>query len=304
MKVDDGAAGGAGSEVRAERVLAGGWCARLELDIARDGRGASRLQRAEHEGPLRVQRPFYPEGPKGPCHVYVLHPPGGVVGGDTLSLDVEVGEGAAALLTAPGASKLYRADARRFEAGRAPGATLTQRFRVKAGATLEWFPHETITYDGAHASLQTHVELEQGATYAGWELLCLGRPACGERFTRGELRSELAITRDRELSFIERGRFRGGDALLRARFGLAGHPVLATFVLAAPGASASWVATLREALSTESGLFAATLVSGVLVLRFLGDTTREGRALFERALAVLRPLYAGRVAVHPRIWST
>lgn len=304
MKVEDGAAGGAGQEVRDERAVSAGWSARLELEIARDGRGASRLRRAEHEGPLRVQRPFYPEGADGPCHVYVLHPPGGVVGGDTLALDVKLGRGAAALLTAPGASKLYRADARRFAAGRAPGSALTQRFRVQAGAILEWFPHESIVYDGAHASLRTHVELERGATYAGWELLCLGRPACGESFTRGELRSELAISRARELAFIERGLFRGGDALLRARFGLAGHPVLATFVLAAPGVSASWVAALREALAAESGLFAATLVSGVLVLRFLGDSTREGRSLFERALAVLRPLYAGRAAVHPRIWST
>jgi len=79
-----------------------GWHAALELGFAAAS-GATRLARRKHRGPLVVQRPFLPEGP-GVAHVYVLHPPGGLVGGDELTLDVEVDAGAHALVTTPAAS--------------------------------------------------------------------------------------------------------------------------------------------------------------------------------------------------------
>src|SRR6185436_3067379 len=129
--------------------MSGGWQAALELGFAAE-HGATRLARRAHRGPLVVQRPFLPEGP-GVCHVYVLHPPGGLVGGDELTLDVDVATGAHALVTTPAASKVYRTN----------GAAVrqVQRLRVAGGATLEWLPQEAIIYDGARASLETRVEL-------------------------------------------------------------------------------------------------------------------------------------------------
>src|SRR5262245_38788911 len=108
--------------------VSGGWQAALELGFAAE-HGATRLARRAHRGPLVVQRPFLPEGP-GVCHVYVLHPPGGLVGGDELALDVDVASGAHALVTTPAAGKVYRTN----------GATARQiqRLRVAGGARLEW----------------------------------------------------------------------------------------------------------------------------------------------------------------------
>lgn len=272
------------------------WHAQLRLELERRD-GGTKLARSMHEGPLRVQRPFYPEGKDGPCHIYVLHPPGGVVSGDRLLVDVRAGEGSEVLLTTPGATKLYRA---RDD----DDATLVQRFAVAEGARVEWLPPETIAYDGTAARVSTEVELAATASYVGWEILCLGRPAAGERLTRGHVRTSLTVRRAGRLTYFERGHYEGGDALLSAPWGLSGHAVLATLVVASPQASQAWVETLREAVSTEAGRFAVTLVSGVLIARFLGDSTLEARQLFERAYTVLRPLYAGRVADHPRIWST
>lgn len=280
-------------------VSATSWPARLTLTFAARAR-ATRLARAEHEGPLRVQRPFYPEGQDGPCHVYVLHPPGGVVSGDRLALDVTLAPHTSALLTAPGASKLYRARGER-------DASVHQTFRLGAGALLEWLPHETIVFDGARAHTSTEVVLEADATYAGWELVCLGRPASGERFRAGALRTALSIARDGVPAFGERGRFVGGDVLLEAPWGLAGRPVLASFVVASRQAEDAWVEAVRDALAdveSASGLWGVTRVPAGIVLRYVGGSVREARALFERTFAVLRPLYAGRAAVHPRIWST
>jgi len=282
-----------------ERVaLRADWHASLSLTFARS-RGRTQLARARHEGPLRVQRAFYPEGEQGACHVYVLHPPAGVVSGDRLTLDVELTPETSALLTTPGATKLYRARL-------AQDATSLQRFDVASGAVLEWLPQETIVYDGARAHVATHVALAAGASYAGWEILCLGRPTAGERFTDGRLRSELLLARAGRLCLFERGLYAGGDPVLSAAWGLAGQPVLATFVVVSDLAEASWVTAVRCEVAplAREGLLAATLVRGVVVVRYRGASTREARSLFEAALAVLRPGYAGRAAVHPRIWST
>jgi len=277
------------------------WHARLSLSFAQR-RGGTQLIASSHEGPLRVQRPFHPEGRVGPCHVYVLHPPGGIVSGDRLRLDARLAEGASALLTAPGASKLYRARAARTHV--AAQAVASQHFRLGPGATLEWLPHETIVFDGARAAVRTEVDLAADATYVGWELLCLGRPAAGERFGEGALRTELLIRREGRVRYLERGLFRGGDVLLEAPWGLRGQPVLGTFVVAAPQVEASWVEAVRDALGEADAQLSVTLVSGLLVARYLGGSTREARALFEHAHSMLRPLYAGRAAVRPRIWST
>src|SRR6185369_4219301 len=128
-------------------------------------------------------------------HVCVLHPPGGIVSGDQLDFDVRVGVGARALVTTPSATKIYRSDGRR--------AAQRTRLSVARGAALEWLPQETIIFDGARVDLQTTVSLEEGAVFIGWDVQCLGRPAIAERFTSGECKSGLEISRAGRLLFLE-----------------------------------------------------------------------------------------------------
>src|SRR5215208_7145874 len=83
------------------------WHARLALDYRLEaGRCVARF---EHEGPLRILQSLYPEG-DGVCHNVIVHPPGGLVGGDTLEIAVRVREGAHGLITTPGATRFYRSD--------------------------------------------------------------------------------------------------------------------------------------------------------------------------------------------------
>jgi urease accessory protein len=133
------------------------------------------VARRRHEGPFYIQRPFHPGD--GACHVYLLHPPGGLAAGDTLDLDVEVEPGAAALLTTPAATKFYRSD----------GAPSVQRqtLHVASGASLEWLPLDTILFGGSRALIETEVALEPGARFLGWEQLSLGRPLSGDCYTTG-----------------------------------------------------------------------------------------------------------------------
>ena len=271
-----------------------GWQAALDLHFERSGARTVLAQR-RHVGPLQVQRPFYPEG-DDTCHVYLLHPPGGVVGGDQLRIGIDVAAGAHALITTPAAGKWYRS------AGRV--ATLDQYLTVAAHALLEWLPQESIVFDGAHVATNTRVELADTAKFLGWELMCLGRPAAAELFTHGVLRQRVEVWRNGAPLWIEGSRLCGGEPVLTAAWGLRGHSVTGT--LACTSTVPQLVTHVREAWATLSGnaLVSATQLDSVVVCRYLGDDAEQARACFRAAWAVLRPAVFGKDACPPRIWAT
>jgi urease accessory protein len=270
-----------------------GWRAQLQLRFAaRDG--ASFIERRSHRGPLVVQRAFFPEGP-AVAHVYVLHPPGGYVAGDALALEVEVAPGAHALLTTPAAGKAYRSDGR--------VARVQQHLQVSDGV-LEWFPQETIVYDGAQVELETRVSLRGTAAFAGWEIVCLGRPAGNERFTRGFCRQRFELDRDGLPLLLDRTQLRGGDELLREAFGLHGQPVLGTMMIAPAVDALPALRELADAFATGDEVTSVSAVEGALVCRYLGGSGERARRFFAGVWAATRPLLCQRPPCPPRIWLT
>ncbi len=271
-------------------MSAAAWQARLELQFSLRGRRTV-LTRRRHLGPLVVQRPFYPEG--GICHVYLVHPPGGVVGGDQLRLDVEATPGSHALITTPAATKFYRA-------GPHPDAQLHQQLDVQ-DAALEWLPQETILFDGARARSRTEVRLQGSARFLGWEIACLGRPSNGETLRAGMLAQDFLLYRDGVPLLLDRLRLQGGSPALCAPWGLAGLQALGTLVMTpAPGVD---LASLR-AMPAPQVRFALTRVQDVLVCRALSMQAEPIRDLFSRLWLQLRPALLGCDAVAPRIWAT
>ena len=263
-----------------------GWSAHLQLRFnLREG--VTRLGAKRHVGPLLVQRPFHPEG--APCHVYVLHPPGGIVAGDRLDLDIHLETGSHALLTMPGASKFYRSVG--------PTARLAQRFHLQAGSTLEWLPQDSIFFNGARASLDSRFTLEPGARLLAWETLCLGRPVINERFAQGALDSRLCIELPDEPGLHERLRIEGGHLGK-----LAGHPLLAT-VCATPADPdvLERVRQLLDGLPTPAG---ATLLGPLLVIRLLDHDNQHLQHNLQRLWHLLRPAVLGLASCPPRIWAT
>jgi len=270
-----------------------GWKAQLNLRFApRDER--TELVRRAHHGPLVVQRPFHPE-PDGTCHVYLLHPPGGVVGGDELRLQAHAEAGSRVLLTTPAATKLYRTDGRL--------SAQHQVLTVEAGARMEWLPQETIVFDGATCRLSTRVQLAEGASFLGWDVMCLGRPACGERFERGQLSVALEIWRDEQPLWVERFAHHGGDGLADAAWGLAGHPVTGTLVCVTGGRE-DLVERLRELTADDAQHFVISQLHDVLVCRYLGPSVEQARAAMVACWGELRRTLYGCEASVPRIWST
>lgn len=271
-----------------------GWAAELELGFEVVA-GRSALVRNRHRGPLAVQRAFYPESPDL-AHVYLLHPPGGIVAGDQLTVRVDVHSGARALITTPAATKFYKSEGR--------VARTTQMLHVHEGSSLEWLPQETIVFGSAQARTETRVELDPGASFFGWEVVCLGRAASGDHFASGRLEQSFEIWQGARPLWIERSQIGAQDPVRHAAWGLAGHRVFGTFVCT--GQSTAAVAAARAAVDTDEKreLFAVSQMRSAIVCRYLGDSTERARQVFGRAWAALRPLLLERPACPPRIWLT
>lgn len=270
-----------------------GWQARLRLEFAA-GPDRTLLAHREQRGPLVVQRPFYPEGPT--CHVYVLHPPGGLVGGDALSIEVRVGEGAQALITTPGAAKLYRS--------LGPAAVQVQRLRVAAGGALEWLPQENILFPGAQARLRTELDLDPGAAFIGWEVHALGRPAIGERFETGRADLALRIHRASVPLLLDRLRLAEGQGLDGAS-GLRGYPVTGTLAACPAGSDDLEAVRAQADPGVESDLpWGATLLGDLLIVRCLARGCEPVHRHLRALWGILRPRLLGRPPCPPRIWAT
>lgn len=277
----------------APATLRSGWQAHLTLGFARrDGR--TLLAERRHRGPLRLQRPLYPEGPDV-CHVLLLHPPGGVVGGDELHIDVHAAAGAHALITTPAAGKFYRCE---DSIGR-----VEQRIGVDAGAIVEWLPQEAIVYAGARAETSTRIEVAQGGRFIGWETLCLGRPVGAAPFASGLLRQRFEIWRDGKPLWLERGRYAGGAPALTSAWGLRGHTVTATLVCV--GGDARLVEAIRGAVVAQDGeAFGVTRLREVTVCRYLGPSAERARRCLMPAWWQMRWALLRRGPHRPRIWET
>ena len=108
---------------------------------------------------------------------------------------------------------------------------------------------------------QTSVYLAPGARYVGWDLSCLGRAAAGDFFTEGDVNQRVSLYRRAETGvaeplLLERNRWRAGERLLTARWGLAGYRICGT--LYATPASVEMLEMVRPVLSAEPVLPAAT----------------------------------------------
>jgi urease accessory protein len=269
------------------------WRASLSLAfLDKDGRTV--LARQRHKGPLVVQKPLYPEGPEV-CHVVLLHPPGGIAGGDDLGIAVGVGSDAKVVLTTPAATKWYRSDGR--------DAWQLIQLAVGERAAIEYLPQETIVYNSALPWIDTSVTLGETAIFAGWEITCLGRRASGEAFGDGHLRQHFAVRRHQRLIWHERLSFTAGDPVMRSPVGLGGCHVFGTMVVAAGAVPPDLLEQCRV-LHPQAGEGAVTALPEIVAARYRGASAEQARDYFEELRAVLRPWYAGRPAMRPRLWAT
>ena len=269
---------------------------RLALHYTRDGDRTTALDR--HDGPLRVLQRLYPEG-TGICHHVLVHPPGGMVGGDRLEIDVTLDAGAHALVTTPSATRYYRST----------GALASQQavLRVAGGARLEWLPLETLAYRGCQALNGVELQLAPGAEAMGWDVLALGLPTAGEPFDRGRFTQRVEVPG----VWLERASIAAEDRrLLDSPLGLAGHRVLATMWWVggdalAPARRQALLDSAREALVASPlhrSAGATAPQPQVVVVRVLADSVEPAMHVLMAVRKAWRREAWALAAEPPRIW--
>ncbi|GKS98971.1 urease accessory protein UreD [Acidovorax sp. SUPP3434] len=273
------------------------WHAHLQLDYRREAERT--VARFEHGGPLRILQSLYPEG-DAVCHNVLVHPPGGLVGGDTLDIRTTVAAGAHGLVTTPGATRFYRST----------GAPALQRAHavLAPGARLEWLPLEALCYNACQAENRLTLEVAPGAECLGWDVTALGLPHAGQPFESGRFTQHIEVPG----VWLERGRIDAADRLLLdGPLGLAGHRCMASVFFIAGEAltrerregalDAARAAIDAHPLATTAG--ATSPHPNVVVVRVLAPVVEPAMGLLQAVWAAWRAQCWGMAAQRPRTWS-
>jgi len=272
------------------------WKASIRMQVDAQA-GRSRLRDCEHVGPLRVQKVLYPQG-EHVAQLLLLHPPGGIAGGDQLSIQLMVEENAHALLTTPGAGKWYKS-----------GGDVARQdvvLKIADGAALEWFPQEAIVFDQAVAEQTLTLECSGNARSCGWDIVVLGRQARNERFMAGFLSQRIEIRRDGHLQWLERSRIEGDDELLRSVVGWNRHHVSGLMWATGFTPDEALIDQCRASVAQADVIVGVTSLpeGGPMLVRVLGSSAEQVRESLTRIWGLLRPPLLGIAAQRPRIWST
>lgn len=267
-----------------------GWEAKLSLGFSQRG-AKTVLSHRERKGPLVVQQPFSPDGKS--CHVYLVHPPGGVVGGDHLTTHIDSGAFTNVLVTTPGATKFYRSAGNQ--------AHQIQHLTVQNGALLQWLPLENIHFAGAQVKIKTVINLNLDGRVMLWDIHCFGRPACGEVFDAGTVDAALSIHRDDKIIFVERQHV--DQNKINAPALMAGRAVTGTFI--ASHVTDAHLQQCRELMpEATDNPCGITRVDDLLIARFLGESTEQARGWFTQIWRLLQADMTGEPPPLPRIWRT
>lgn len=272
---------------------AGSWSGCLSLGFTFENNITYLIPRRV-QAPLKVQRPFYPEG-SGVCHTVILHTAGGVVGGDRLDLNLQLDPFAQALITTATAAKVYRSHRL---------AKQTIQIKIAAGACLEWLPQETIVFNGAIYQQDLRVELATGATWLGWEITRFGRTARGEQFLQGYWRSRTEVWQQGQPLWIDPQFLRGGT-MLNSPHGLAGQPVVGTLAWVGQAVSPELVTKVRSLWTVveRRGEAGVTSLPQGLLCRYRGPSSWEARNWFTDVWNLLRLSFLNQPACLPRVWQ-
>lgn len=269
------------------------WQGSLELVFGRHQQ-RTQLIHTHTRSPLKVQRSFYPEGPQV-AHNVILHTAGGMVGGDRLSLNLQLEAQAQALITTAAAAKLYRSSGLE--------AQQTIHAQVEPGACLEWLPQETIVFNGAIYRQDLRVELAANATWLGWEITRFGRSARGEQFLQGHWRSRTQIWRQGRPLWIDSQWLPGEQAIFSSPHGLNNYPVVGSFAFVGHAVDPALVAQARTLWATEHpGEAGVTRLMEGLLCRYRGSSTLVARTWFTKVWNLLRLSFLERPACPPRVW--
>jgi urease accessory protein len=265
-------------------------CGRIVLSGSEHG---TRIEDVFERSPIRIMFPRTDH-----CRVeeaVIINTGGGVAGGDQLECSVATLPGASIAVTSQAAEKVYRA---LYEPAR-----VVTRLKAQGSAKLAWLPQETIVFNQARLHRTTEIDLFSGAELLALEWLVLGRAAHGESVVGGNITDSWRVKRDGRLIWADS--FRVTDEIfphLNRKALLANRKAVATLIYFGPYLEKR-LDFLRETVPALGCNCAATLVSGLIVVRFAAKESSDLKVALRSFLEEFGPeLGSGPFRV-PKMWS-
>lgn len=274
------------------------WHAQLDIDYTKSS--GRTVARHLHTGPLRVLQSLYPEG-DAICHNVLVHPPGGLVGGDTLDIKVRISGSAHGLITTPGATRFYRSS----------GEAAIQRAHLTLSdqARLEWLPLEALAFNDCRAENHLTLSLAPEAEFMGWDVTAFGLPLAQQPFEAGQFLQHIEVPG----VWLERGLIRAEDhRLMNSPLGLAGQRCMASLFFVAGSKlernrRAQALEVARDVIEKHELRLSAGATSPdgqVVIVRVLAPVVEPAMNLLREVWVNWRQHFWGMSSTVPRIWST
>lgn len=220
---------------------------------------------------------------------------GGIAGGDRLESSVTAMDNASIAVTTQAAEKVYRAINE--------SAHITTTLRACDAAKLAWLPQETIVFNGARVCRRTQIEVSSGSELLALEWLVLGRAAHGEKISAGNIMDSWRVRKDGRLVWADS--FRATDDVfphLSRKALLSDCTAIATLLYFGPDLEER-LQFIRDVASWLECQCAATLVGGLMVVRFAAKVSCDLRAALRNLLQQLGNQLAPGPFRVPRLWS-
>lgn len=277
-----------------ERQFKAGWKGFLSFKFVADS-GRTVIKDKKHFGPLVIQRPYYQEVDL-PL-VLILHPPGGIVGGDELQIEIGLSKKAKGMVSTPAATKFYRSNNRL--------ATQSQFVILEEKAELEWLPQETLFFESSNADNVVRFQLHESCKLIAWDIVGLGRPESGDVYAKGQLKQRLEFILDGKKVFIDRLSLVPNSSLLASQAGFYQNSLFATVLFYTSDLqSQSSLLTLLQEQNWLTCVGVTKVSEGLIVMRALSSQLDDIKGDLYKAWVLARPLVIGRQALKPRIWNT
>jgi urease accessory protein len=253
----------------------------------------TRIEDVFERSPIRIMFPR-----TGHCRVeeaVIINTGGGVAGGDRIECSVTALPGASIAVTSQAAEKVYRA--------LNEPACVATRLKARESARLAWLPQETIIFNWARLHRTTEIDLVSGAELLALEWLVLGRAAHGEVVVGGSITDSWRVKREGRLIWADSLRIT--DEIfphLKRKALLSNCTAIATLIYFGPDLDKR-LDFLRNIIPSLGCNCAATLVSGLIVVRFAAQESADLKFALRSLLQQFGPeLGSGPFRV-PKMWS-
>ncbi len=249
------------------------------------GKDDRTIFKSKFTSPFKLLKCTYDQ--EGRCILPILHTAGGLVGGDLLEFEVNIGINSKVLLTTSSAQKVYGSVGRSKINPEGTFSSQKTKINILDNSHLEYLPQETIVFANGLYSQDFRINISDNSSFLFTDLIRLGRSSAGETIENGVFRSKLEILRNGNLcddwEFVDQIELTKFS--FEAKSGMDYMPVFGSLIrIYEKEFPKTKISNLKEKIKmifkeNNNYLSLGTLENGISI-RFLGTSSQDARKCF------------------------